>query len=488
MNKGGKKQTHIVLRFLTTYAFLAAALIIVFSSFFYIFFLRISFQQIRFDAQETAILAANEVNGDLIEQFTEPTHEELPEYQQMIQKLLRYHQYSNSVESVYILRPTEQSPTHWEFVVDGMLPEDSNDDGMIDESETPAHLGEIYDSSCCPDLVIGLTGPAADRVITHDKWGHWISGYAPIYNSHGEAVGVVGVDISVERFYEQRSVILSLLFGTIAVAIALSILFGFWGYIIFRSESLAINRALEIRASDLERRVKEKTHAMRQFTAMLVHDLRAPLTVMKWTIQLLRENNVNKNERDEMYRDLAAETESLVKRVNEMLDVSKIDAGKFSVKTKKGDLGMIVQNVVNDFHVLAKKRGLELSAFLQENLPKADLDAEKITQVLQNLISNAIKYTETGSIHVAVLHEKSSKALRVEIKDTGIGIGAAEQKNLFIPFSSAPQGHTQDEPELVSTGLGLAIVKGIIDAHAGKVGVISKKGKGSTFWFEIPTV
>jgi signal transduction histidine kinase len=225
---------------------------------------------------------------------------------------------------------------------------------------------------------------------------------------------------------------------------------------------------------------------MRQFTAMLVHDLRAPLTAMKWSIQLLQENNVSKEDRVEMYNDLASETQSLVKRVNEMLDVSKIDAGKFTVKTKKGDVSVIAREVVKDFTILAKKRGLEISLFAQEELPKAEIDAEKIQQVLQNLISNAIKYTESGSVHVAVLHEKSTNSIRVEVKDTGIGISPNDQKHLFIPFSAPPTGEHTGEVELVSTGLGLAIVKGIIEAHNGTVGVISKKGKGTTFWFEIP--
>jgi signal transduction histidine kinase len=144
----------------------------------------------------------------------------------------------------------------------------------------------------------------------------------------------------------------------------------------------------------------------------------------------------------------------------------------------------VVAGVVSLFQPEARRKGIALRLELPLRLPPVLIDAERIEQVLVNLIGNAMKFTERGGIEVRVRHTQSRAPLEVSVSDTGIGIPAEQQAVLFDEFAQARAHRTGLHRE--GSGLGLAIARRIVEAHAGRIAVSSKPGKGSTFSFTIP--
>jgi signal transduction histidine kinase len=168
--------------------------------------------------------------------------------------------------------------------------------------------------------------------------------------------------------------------------------------------------------------------------------------------------------------------------INEVLDLQKLQAGVMKFEKKETDINSLLEEVRQTMHMLTNKKALKLSTDLAAGLPMVFIDRDKITQVLVNLVNNAIKFTDRGSITlVSSLGE--NQTIRVSVVDTGIGIKKEDHAKLFHSFS---QVSSSEYRKTGSTGLGLAITKEIIHQHGGTIGVESEPGKGSTFYFILP--
>lgn len=219
------------------------------------------------------------------------------------------------------------------------------------------------------------------------------------------------------------------------------------------------------------------------FTAMMVHDLRAPLTAMQWTLEsVLDQPKPTKASLKEPVGLLKESSAQMLSIVNDLLDVSKMESGKFEISPKPDDIGSVIEETVAEFKPLAGQKRIQLAATVPASVPPITFDHARINQVLANLLSNAIKFTDNGSVTISAQILAKTDRLRVSVADTGFGISPAAQQKLFQRFSQVGDA----EHQTGGTGLGLAIVKGVIEAHKGTVGVASKPGKGSTFWFELP--
>lgn len=226
------------------------------------------------------------------------------------------------------------------------------------------------------------------------------------------------------------------------------------------------------------------------FTAVMVHELRAPLTTIKSTVELINEDPalITPTELKHHLEVVELTSQSMLELVGDLLDVAKMEAGKFEVVCEYADLALDLYEITEAFKPVAEAKNLKLTVSIDDDLPKSYYDRIRLKQVINNLVSNAIKYTDSGEIVVkAAAEEVNSEAvdILVSVGDTGIGIEKSEAERLFSRFVQLKSGHTRAGQK--SSGLGLFIAKGIIEAIGGKIWVESAgAGFGSTFYFTVP--
>jgi PAS domain S-box-containing protein len=239
--------------------------------------------------------------------------------------------------------------------------------------------------------------------------------------------------------------------------------------------------------------LKESVRVKGEFLANMSHEVRTPMNGVLGMIELLLDTDLDSTQQ-EYAGAIRGSAVNLLDILNDILDFSKIEAGKLELVTEAFELRAIVRDVVLVFAGNAKHKGLELSSEVEDALPRFVWgDAGRIRQVLTNLVSNAVKFTESGRVEIVarlVSSEASEgeRAVRVrfEVSDTGTGVPQESQSKLFQAFSQCDGSMTR---RYGGTGLGLAICKQLVDLMQGEIGVRSGAGSGSTFWFEasLPT-
>jgi signal transduction histidine kinase len=218
-----------------------------------------------------------------------------------------------------------------------------------------------------------------------------------------------------------------------------------------------------------------------QFNSLVVHELRTPLSLISGsTDTILRHKDLKPAVSRELVTSIKTSANSMLELVSDILDLAKIEAGKFTITKMPADLDLLLEETVDSFQPLAEEKGIKIT-FVKKSVPQVAMDEFRIRQVMNNLLSNAVKYTDTGEITVSVQEDGGST--EVLIKDTGRGIGEEELPTLFTRFTRGSSSKNS-----LGSGLGLVVVKNIVEAHGGKIKVESKKGVGSTFSFSIPTV
>jgi len=233
-----------------------------------------------------------------------------------------------------------------------------------------------------------------------------------------------------------------------------------------------------------ERKRLEKTKD--EFVSTVSHELRTPLTAIKEGIAIVLEGlagPVNEEQKD--FLDTAKKNvDRLSRLINDVLDYQKLQAGRIEFEMKPGDINAVMRDAKQIMEPLVKNKGLVLNLNLAGDLPVVSFDRDKIMQVVINLVNNAIKFTQKGSITVAT-SKKYDNAICVSVIDTGAGIKEEDLDKLFQSFSQVGDGKKNMAG---GTGLGLAISKVIIQNHGGKIWVESEYGKGSAFYFVFPVV
>ncbi len=243
---------------------------------------------------------------------------------------------------------------------------------------------------------------------------------------------------------------------------------------------LRMHRELAKKNHELEKLNREKN----KFLSMAAHDLRNPIGAILSFGLILQEEGKKKLSEDEQefVKIIVKSSDFVLQLLNELLDISVIESGEVNLKTMEVEFTTLVQNNISLNRVLADKKDIEL--VYESNLEELEIsiDPVKIEQVLNNLISNAIKFSFPNNT-IKVFVKKGINELYFGVKDTGQGIPATEINKLFIPFEKLSVKSTAGEK---STGLGLVIVKKIMEAHKGRVEVESQQGKGSTFTCTLP--
>jgi len=232
-------------------------------------------------------------------------------------------------------------------------------------------------------------------------------------------------------------------------------------------------------------RLKELDRLKSEFVSNVSHELRTPLTAIKGSVDLLlREVPGPVNEKQSHYLGrVRSNTQHLAGLINDLLDLSKIEAGKAELKATRVSLGGLVHEVVETLRPIAAEKPIALEATPSEPSILVWADRDKVTQVLMNLIGNAIKFTPAqGTITVATTRN-GTDWVEVSVKDTGPGIPPEEKEKIFEKFYQAAE---VGRPKPKGTGLGLAISRALVELHGGRIWVESEPNRGSTFSFTLP--
>ena len=246
---------------------------------------------------------------------------------------------------------------------------------------------------------------------------------------------------------------------------------------------MLVRRDVELTLSN--ERLQEIDETKSQFVSVAAHQLRTPLSGIKWTLDTLLEKEIGglNEEQEKLIGDAYKANDRLIELIRDLLDVARLEEGRFGFEMKKEDFLPVVKDVKKKFEQAAEQKGIAFKLELpQKDLERLLIDKEKIAIALENFVDNAIKYTPPGGeVIIRVIQEQDK--IVAEIKDTGIGIPKKEITKLFNKFFRATNAQLF---QTNGTGLGMYLARNIIEHHGGTVYVESEEHKGTTLSFSIP--
>lgn len=222
-----------------------------------------------------------------------------------------------------------------------------------------------------------------------------------------------------------------------------------------------------------------------EFVSIAAHQLRTPISAIKWTLRMLLDGDFGpiNREQKEFLEKTYQSNERMIHLINDLLDVTRIEEGRYLYNITTVQLENIISNITANYIDIAKQKRLTLNYQKPDKpLPMVLVDVEKISLVVSNLIENAIKYTPSGGTITVSIFEKDGK-IEVSVKDTGVGIVKSQQERIFTKYF---RGSNVLRLETEGTGLGLFIAKNIVESHGGKIWFESEENKGTTFFFSLP--
>ncbi|HEX2230289.1 MAG TPA: ATP-binding protein [Candidatus Binatia bacterium] len=233
----------------------------------------------------------------------------------------------------------------------------------------------------------------------------------------------------------------------------------------------------------LNEQLQQASRAKSNFLANMSHELRTPMNAILGFVEMVLDEIYGEvpPQLREPLTDVQTNGKHLLRLINDVLDLSKIEAGRMELVLAEYSVQDVVETVRTSLQSLAREKGLEFVAVADDEIPVALGDGKRITQCLMNLVGNALKFTKHGRVAVAV--EQQGENLLYRVSDTGIGIPKEELENIFAEFQQVDTAITR---EFSGTGLGLNIAKKFVEMHGGRIWVESELGKGSTFSFTIP--
>jgi signal transduction histidine kinase/CheY-like chemotaxis protein len=421
-----------------------------------------------------------------------------PAYLALIERQKVWTRLSPEVCDIYTFRLDADGKTR--LIVDSETDYDLDGD-FEGHRESRTEIGEVFDSYL-PDIPFdGSVDNSFSEEIMTDRWGVWVSAYAPIRRPDGSVDAILGIDLAARSWLLAiiwaRATVLVIASALAALMIGAALAVGR-----LRAELLErqhLNEQLIAQARSLEETNEElasardnaesAARAKSEFLANMSHEIRTPMTaILGFADFLLEEEGLDRAPpaRAEAIRTIQGNGNHLLHIINDILDISKVESGKLQVEWLPCDPGAILEQTIGLLRARAVEKGLALRYDQESPLPSAiESDPTRLRQIVLNLLGNAIKFTETGAIRmIARTIGGSTPHLEVDVIDSGIGISPQQQGVLFEPFTQADASMGR---KFGGTGLGLAISRRLAQLMGGDVTIVeSTIGVGTRFRLSLP--